>query len=61
MQRCIASYSMPKPTPSERRCKPFDILMKAQQATEEMYSSASDPEIRMLEPKKPEDKPDPGK
>lgn len=52
---------MPKPTPSERRCKPFDILMKAQQATEEMYSSASDPEIRMLEPKKPEDKPDPGK
>lgn len=37
----------------------IEILQKAQQDTEEMYISAPDPEIRVLEPKKQnEDEPD---
>jgi len=31
------------------------ILQKAQQDTEEMYISSPEPDIRVLEPKKPED------
>lgn len=31
------------------------ILQKAQQDAEEMYMAAPEPEIRVLEPKKPED------
>jgi hypothetical protein len=32
-----------------------EILKKAQQATEEIYASAPSPDIRMLEPKKPDE------
>lgn len=32
-----------------------EILKQAQRDTEEMYASAPDPEIRMLEPKKPDE------
>ncbi len=31
------------------------ILQKAQQETEEMYASAPEPDVRVLEPKKPGD------
>lgn len=31
------------------------LLQKAQQDTEEMYISAPEPDIRILEPKRPED------
>lgn len=32
-----------------------EILKQAQRDTEEMYASASDPEIRVLEPNKPDE------
>ena len=33
------------------------ILQEGQQETEEMYISVPDPDIRVLEPKKPDDEP----
>lgn len=33
------------------------ILQEGQQETEEMYISAPEPDIRVLEPKKPDDEP----
>ena len=36
----------------------IEILQKAQQEAEEIYISAPDPDIRVLEPRRPEDEKD---
>jgi len=39
----------------QSQTKAIDILQEAQRDTEEMYISAPAPELRVLEPQKPED------
>ena len=50
----MPDYAAMYKTLFQSQTKAISILQEAQQTTEEMYISAPDPDIRVLEPKKPE-------
>jgi UDP-N-acetylmuramoylalanine-D-glutamate ligase len=54
----MADYAKMYKTLFTSQTEAIAILQKAQQETEEIYISAPDPDIRVFEPRKPEDEKD---
>jgi len=51
----MSDYAKMYKTLFQSQTRAIEILQEAQKETEEMYISAPEPELRILEPKKPED------
>jgi len=51
----MSDYAKMYKTLFQSQTRTIEILQEAQKETEEMYISAPEPELRILEPKKPED------
>ncbi len=51
----MADYARMYKTLFNSQTEAIEILQKAQQEAEEIYISAPDPDIRVLEPRRPDD------